>query len=119
MKKVFQLFVVFSLITPVNAFAFISSDSDEYTVEYNKHGAILTSEHEKYFVENDSSGHMKTTKLKLYLGVSCDAYSEIYGKGKWGKGNGGFLIKFEHKIFGFARQSIDITDGESCPDEIE
>ncbi len=91
--------------------SYISSDGDEYTMKYNKHGAILTSINEKHFIENSVSGKMVSKRLKLYLGKDCDAFSEIYGKGSWGWSNSGFQISFQGKRFGFPRQEVNM---EKC-----
>lgn len=64
-------------------------DNRQFDVEYNQHGAVLSSE-----------------KLKIYLGRSCDAYSSVYGYGHWGQANGGMLIFFPNRTLGFPRQGI-------------
>ncbi len=116
MNKLLFLSALFLCLTPVKSLAspFYSVDGDKFSVEYNEHGAVLTSEHEKYFPADDSSEAMKKTKLMLYLGVECDAYSKNYGNGNWGQSPGGFVISFEHKAFGFVRQEIAIPHGGKC-----
>ena len=116
MSKFAPLFAIFLCLTPVSAIAepFYSADGDMYYVEYNEHGAILTSEHEKYFPKSDGSDGMLKTNLMLYLGVKCDAFSKNFGNGKWGQSSGGFVIRFEHKAFGFIRQEIAIPHGGTC-----
>ena len=94
--------------------AYESSDGDEYTIVYNKHGAILTSVNVKHFISNDVSVKRTSKRLKLYLGKDCDAYSDIYGKGTWVWANGGFRNDFKDKFFGFARQEVEIINMEKC-----
>lgn len=65
----------------------------QFDVEYNQHGAVLSSE-----------------KLKIYLGQSCDAYSSIYGYGHWGQANGGMIISFPDRTLGFPRQGLYIRN---------
>ncbi len=116
MNKFLSFLAFFLCLTPVNtsASSFYSVDGDMYTVEYNEHGAILTSEHEKYFPADDTHEGMMETKLMLYLGVQCDAYSKNYGNGKWVESAGGFVIRFDHKAFGFIRQEIAIPNEGKC-----
>lgn len=116
MNKFSLLVILFFCMAPVSSLAapFYSVDGDKYSVEYNTHGAVLTSEHEKYFPENQESAEMKKAKLVLYLGVECDAYSENYGNGTWWQSPGGFVIRFERKAFGFIRQELAIANEEKC-----
>jgi hypothetical protein len=116
MNKFLPFLAFFLCLAPVHvsASSFYSVDGDKFTVEYNEHGAILTSEFEKYFPAEDSGDGMKKTKLMLYLGVQCDAYSQNYGNGKWNQSTGGFVIRFDHKAFGFIRQEIAIPHGGKC-----
>ena len=68
-------------------------DCRRFSVEYNQHGAVLTS-----------------GDLKIYLGNSCDAYSPYYGHGSWGWANGGVAIYFPSKTIGFPRQEVYIRN---------
>ena len=77
----------------------ISGRGVEYTVLYNKNGAVLTS---------------TFTKNILYVGKDCDSFSKKYGKGTWGRANGGLLISFENKSFGFPRQELMIKNSKVC-----
>ena len=106
-------FLVAALL-PFSAYAYISSDGDEFTVKYNSSGAVLTSIHRKHFIENNASGRIISKRLVIYIGVSCDAFSENYGDGTWEWANGGFVIHFQSKDFGFPRQEIDIPGMEKC-----
>lgn len=117
MHKLLPLLAFFLCLIPVNtsAASLYSADGDRYIVEYNEHGAVMTSEHEKYFPEKDTDdADIKKTKLVLYLGVECDAFSKQYGSGKWGQSPGGFIIRFDHKAFGFIRQEIAIPHAGKC-----
>lgn len=96
------------------AFAYLSSDGDEFTITYNSHGAILTSVNKKHFAENDASGVVHAKYLKLYLGKSCDAFSNVYGKGAWEWANGGFTVHYSGKDFSFPRQEVNIPGMEKC-----
>jgi len=106
-----------SLVTLLLSFdvsAYLSSDGDEYTISYNKHGAVLTSVNEKHFMENNASGRVSSKKLNLYLGKDCDAFSDVYGRGSWEWANGGFVIHFQNKSFRFPRQEVDIPNMDKC-----
>ena len=70
-----------------------SDGNRQFNVEYNQHGAVLSSQ-----------------KLKIYLGRSCDAYSPYYGYGYWGQANGGMIIYFPNHRLGFPRQGIYIRN---------
>jgi hypothetical protein len=41
----------------------------------------------------------KTLRSKLYLGISCDAYSENLGEGAWCWTNAGVLTEFDGETF--------------------
>ena len=108
---------VFSLVIILlssNAFAYLSDDGDEYTIRYNKNGAILTSVNKKHYAENNASGRVHSKYLKLYLGQDCDAFSNVYGHGSWEWTNGGFVIHYSEKDFGFLRQKVDIPCMDKC-----
>ncbi len=108
---------VFSLgimLLSSNAFAYLSSDGDEYTIRYNKNGAILTSVNKKHYAENNASRRVHSKHLKLYLGKDCDAFSNVYGHGSWEWTNGGFIIHYDEKDFGFPRQEVDISCRDKC-----
>jgi len=70
-----------------------SSNGITFQVKYNEHGAVLNS-------TNNSEN------LTLYLGRSCDAYSKRFGEGSWSWANGGTVVDFSSKNFGFPRQGI-------------
>ncbi len=92
----------FLLLFSANTFALITSDSDEFTVKYNKNGAILTPK-----IKQSSLG-------KLYLGKDCDALSKKFGKGDWSWANGGFIVEFNNKSFAFPRQEVNVDNNGGC-----
>ena len=112
-KTISILSVVITLLSS-NAFAYLSSDGDEFTITYNSHGAILTSISKKHYAENNASGIVHSKHLKLYLGKDCDAFSNVYGKGTWEWANGGFVIHYSGKDFGFPRQEVNIPGMDKC-----
>ncbi len=100
--------------TTNNNQSYISGDGDQYFIQYNKNGAVLTSVNEKHIIANNASGKVTSKKLKLYIGKDCDAFSKVYGNGSWEWSNGGFLIEFKGKSFGFPRQEVDIPGMQKC-----
>ena len=102
------------LLTTNKNQSYVSGDGDEYILQYNKHGAVLTSVNEKHIMDNNAGGKVTSQKLKLYMGKDCDTFSKVYGKGSWGWANGGFSIEFKGKSFGFPRQEVDIPGMEQC-----
>ena len=56
----------------------------------------------------------------IYLGRSCDAYSQTLGGGAWCWGNGGFVAEFAGSTIGFPRQElhcanpVDLGAAYSC-----
>ena len=95
--------VMFLLLLFFNStFALTTSDGDEFTVKYNKNGAVLTPK-----VKTSTAG-------KLYLGKDCDALSKKFGKGDWSWANGGFIVEFANKRFAFPRQEVDVDNNGGC-----
>ncbi len=67
---------------------FFISNKHSYTVDFNKHGAVL----------KESQNPDKTEWL--YLGNKCDAFSKVHGKGTWKFDDyekGTFTIRFNDK----------------------
>lgn len=85
-----------------NTFALFTSDGDEFTVKYNKNGAVLTPK-----IKNSTVGI-------LYLGKDCDALSKKFGKGDWSWANGGFIVEFNNKSFAFPRQEVNVDNNGGC-----
>ena len=115
MLKTILTFIV-SLFMSTNTFGYFSSDGDEFTAQYNEHGAILTSTADKYFTVGSGAGtKWVPEKIIIYLGGNCDAHSDRYGEGSWAWANGGFEISFVSGIYlGFARQDIHIENDGGC-----
>ena len=116
LKYKFLILLISTLIS-THVFAYISSDGDEFIVKHNKHGAVLTSVHEKYYWVGIGIGAGATPAAKkviIYLGKSCDISSDFYGKGSWAKANGGFILTFSDKELAFARQEIAIENNGNC-----
>lgn len=42
----------------------------------------------------------------IYLGSSCEAYSELFGNSEWAWSNGGFILDFDDFIIGFPHQEL-------------
>ncbi|MDI5891842.1 hypothetical protein [Halomonas rhizosphaerae] len=86
-------FAIFFLIS-----SYYSSDAkaEALSVTYNEHGASIET--------NDGA---------IYLGVSCDAYSNAFGNGNWEWGNGGVAVYFQEKSFGFPHLDFKIQN-ERC-----
>ncbi|WP_020559484.1 hypothetical protein [Thiofilum flexile] len=70
------------------------SENIIYLITYNKNGAIL----------KNSSGET------IYLGTSCDSFSQQSGAGKWGYANDGMLITLGEKMLSFPNQKLNIQD---------
>lgn len=94
-----SLILILFLLTS-SLFAYISGDGEEFIAKYNRHGAILIS--------------VRDPSNKLYLGKDCDALSKRYGRGFWEWANGGFIVKFKYKEFGFGRQELYIENNGKC-----
>ena len=54
--------------------------------------------------ENQHGAVLRRGNIILYLGRNCDARSPRYGVGRWGWANGGYLVIFPQRRFGFPRQ---------------
>lgn len=77
----------------------ITTNEVEYLVNYNSHGAVLTS---------------VNSKEKVYLGNKCDASSKLYGKGVWSEKHGGFTVQFGKKKIIFPSQEMNIEGSQGC-----
>jgi len=78
---------------------FIATNEDEYKVQYNEYGAVLTS---------------VDKRVRLYLGSKCDASSKSYGKGVWFMKYGDLTVQFGKKKIKFPRQEIKIEKSQEC-----
>lgn len=57
-----------------------------------------------------AAGGANSGNSKLYLGVSCDAFSDRLGQGAWCWGNGGVLAEFNGTV-----QPVGIRELPTCP----
>jgi hypothetical protein len=120
MKKIIGMLFLITIISE----AYIGCYNDictEFNSKKNKHGIVLKSTGIQYKWVGSYGAEMRTEKIKnakrvkkiiLYLGKSCDAYSKVYGKGKWEWANGGFTVNFKNINFGFGRQELEIDTEE-------
>jgi len=112
MKK-FVIFLV-ACLAAQNAVAqqrtFSSSEGHQYAHQLNEHGAVLTSEFPvTRFVGKGALSRSITQIEVLYLGKSCDAFSEILGEGTWSWANGGVFVEFDTRRVEFWRQEIPVS----------
>ncbi len=54
--------------------------------------------------ENQHGALLRRGGIVIYIGRNCDARSPRYGVGRWGWANGGYLVTFRQRRFGFPRQ---------------
>ena len=88
-----------------------SADGHAYNVTCNENGFVLTSVYPVFrFIENGALSTIEEGIEVLYLGKSCDAFTQTFGKGEWGWANGGYLATFDRFSIGFPRQE------PSCPE---
>lgn len=57
---------------------------------------------------------LKSKRTTLELFPDCKAVSPQYGKGSWAWANGGYLVTFKSKQFGFPRQEIELMAQGRC-----
>jgi hypothetical protein len=85
-----------------------SSEGHAYRVNCNRNGYVLTSIYPVSRFINGSSGvRVYRGKEIIYLGSSCDSFTNSYGPGKWGWANGGIRVEFSGGEFiGFPKQEL-------------
>lgn len=87
-KNEYEVYSCGSNILKSSPYIFATFASNPYTIEFNKHGAVLKES-------------QKPDKIEwLYLGNKCDAFSKVHGKGTWKFDNyekGTFTIRFDDK----------------------
>ena len=103
-----------ALASPVRAeqpFVYISGAGHGYTLDCNANGYVLTSVNPVGRRIGEVGATIQTIydTETIYLGASCDAYSELLGNGEWAWGNGGFIVDFGDFRIGFPRQEL------TCP----
>ena len=57
---------------------------------------------------------LKSKRTTLELFPDCKAVSPQYGKGFWAWANGGYIVTFKSKQFGFPRQEIELMAQGRC-----
>lgn len=88
------------------------SGGHSYKLTCNTNGYVLSSEAKvTRFVEAGAGSWIWNKTEKIYLGRSCDAQHELFGRGQWCWANGGFRVDFDQHAFGFPRQEL------YCPDQ--
>lgn len=101
-----------------------STDGHSYQMACNTNGFVLTSDYPvARFIENGVLSEIEEGIETLYLGKSCDAFTQVYGNGTWGLANGGFAVSFDDYRIGFPRQAPfcepdaapDVTFAFDCP----
>lgn len=118
MIKLMQ-FALFSMLASAPAMAtdwsYVSSLGDEYAVSANENGVVLTSLYPKaWFIEAGANSTIEKGHDVIFIGRSCDAFHKLFGNGKWGQANGGFLVTFDAIAFGFPRQELTMEKGGGC-----
>lgn len=99
-------FIIFLAFTTTGN-AYVSSAGHRYEYKCNKHGLVLSSKHPiSRFVGSGAGTSIVEGIETIFLGVSCDAQHKVFGTGKWGWANGGFLIEFDKTSIGFPRQEL-------------
>jgi len=107
-------------VKPMFAYAYVGAFDNEYLgfhSKANKDGLVLTSTGVLYNIKGYGAGTEYVEKgfyknkqgFILYLGKECDAYSKLYGDGRWAWANGGFVVEFKTKRIGFGRQEINMN----------
>tara|TARA_E500000081_G_scaffold97210_1_gene98268 strand:+ start:229 stop:657 length:429 start_codon:yes stop_codon:yes gene_type:complete len=113
MKNSFAITILSILVTlPIIAQArYISGAGHSYNLSCNKNGYTLTSENPVgRFYMNKYGGFAPRLPVYdtevIYLGTSCDAYSELLGEGKWEWSNAGFRVMFNSVFIDFPRGEL-------------
>ena len=99
------------IVSPVmgeEPFFYISGAGHAYTLDCNRNGYVLTSVNPIGRRVGEVGASIQTIydTETIYLGVSCDAYSELLGAGEWLWGNGGFIVDFGDLEIGFPRYEL-------------
>ena len=106
------VWIVFGQALIAQPLTYTSSSGHQYSHELNQNGAILTSVYPVARTFDRGAGTYTINQIEvIYLGRSCDAYSEVPGHGTWSWANGGFVIDFPTHGLGFPRQDIEANNG--------
>lgn len=102
MRYVFSILAIcVSGVSAAQERAYVSADGTTYLGEENAHGAVLQSSAP---VSRTIGADTVTGPEVLYLGRSCDTFSQVLGTGSWGWANGGFCAEFPAARICFPRQ---------------
>lgn len=84
-----------------------SASSHEYYLTCNSNGYVLTPTNPLHVFADTSvaSSIIRGTEI-IYLGRSCDAFSQTLGGGKWCWANGGFSADLGSTSISFPRQEL-------------
>lgn len=87
--------------------AYTSGEGHAYTLTCNSNGYILRSiaPVSRFIGQGANTRVLRNTEV-IYLGRSCDAFSDVLGQGKWCWANGGFVAELEGARIGFPRQEL-------------
>lgn len=113
--KILQLtLVLIAIISPATVFSYVSSEGHEYGRSCNADGYVLASRYPVTRMVGSGANALPKSGIEtLYLGKSCDAYSKLFGAGKWCWANGGFLVEFGNESLGFPRQELYCASNET------
>lgn len=95
---------------------FLSATGDIFRAEQNRHGAVLTAIPlgDNPIVDPAARDPLTEPGDIVYLGRSCDAFSERFGDGNWRWTDGGFFVFFEETRFAFPGQKIIVGTDRNC-----
>ena len=84
-----------------------SAAGHEYALTCNANGYILRLVHpvSRFIGQGAGTQTIKGTEV-IYMGRSCDAFSNVLGGGDWCWANGGFVVSLANARIGFPRQEL-------------
>jgi hypothetical protein len=103
--RLYQLVVISLISTCIGQLSYaqtvslLSDDNERFSVTFNPHGAQLLSRGDR-----------------LYLGISCDAYSEIDGRsngGSWSQSSSGIFVSLLRRTISFSNQRLVDHNGNA------
>ncbi len=94
---------------------YLSTDGTVFAFEENRHGAVLTSIEptETPLVIDGAAPRIAVGDI-LYLGRSCDAFSDDFGEGRWSMTSAGFIVEFLTIRLAFPGQTIGVGREIGC-----
>ena len=95
---------------------YVSDEGDAYFAVINASGAVLTSKYPKTWFHGESTEDHQVVEKKavIYLGNSCDALHNEYGKGTWEQANARFYATFGYHVISFNRQELFGVQFDKC-----